>query len=247
MNTVATLGHNLASPRDLTRDVLADLGRWLADTPVIEDEDKAREAARLAKRTQNIIRDIDAERKTRVGPLNDEVSRINDEYKTALLPLKAIADELRKRMTAWAEAEEARRVELMIAARIAAEEAAARADEAIRAEQEAVEDAADGVLDIDLVSTVVESQTAVAEAKRAERVALRAERDISVRMAPGLGARAMSLRTKEELTVSDPVAAIGALGLTDSIIAGILTSARAYRKLKGKLPPGIIANSHRSV
>src|SRR3990167_2855487 len=82
MNTVATLGHNLASPRDLTRDVLADLGRWLADTRVIEDEDKAREAARLAKRAQNIISDIDAERKTKVGPLNEQVALINDEYTT---------------------------------------------------------------------------------------------------------------------------------------------------------------------
>jgi hypothetical protein len=53
------------------------------------------------------------------------------------------------------------------------------------------------------------------------------------------------MRKSETLTVDDAVAAITAMGCTESITAAILSSARAHRKLTGHLPAGVSADTTR--
>ena len=93
----------------------------------------------------------------------------------------------------------------------------------------------------------LDADDAIAAAKRAEREAAVAERDAAtVRVGGGWG-RVASLRTKETLVVSDAAKAIKAIGMTDKIRDAILSSARDYRKLKGKLPAGIDATTERAL
>jgi hypothetical protein len=226
------------------------LGRWLSDHPTVATEDDAREAKSWKDRADNVLRSLDDEREGLIEPLQIQVKAINAGYapyhnNNKLGLFDKILSELKARMTAYALAEERRRIAAAEEARraAAAAEAAARAAEAI--EFAALDDAKQGVI-TDTAGATAAANAAFAEFERASRFADRAERDTKVRLADGAG-RASTLRTTEVLTVTDWRAAIEAIGLTDKIAEAILAGARAHRKETGSLPPGISRTTERAI
>jgi hypothetical protein len=180
-----------------------------------------------------------------VRPLNTQVAEINGRYKPVRTALERLADELRKRLGAYARALEIERVRQAEAARQAAEEAERLAREAEAREREVFDDAEHGVV-VDLAEAATAADTAFAAFQKADRTAARAERDSHIRITGGTG-KAMGLRDREILTVTDWQAAITELGLTDNIRDAILTAARAYRKAFHELPEGITASYERGL
>jgi hypothetical protein len=247
VTALATIGHNNPPPSEVTKTLDIELRVFLREHPVIQSPAEANLAAGLTQRAKNTLADIEADRKRLVGPLNDQVKSINAEYGEAASPIQSGLILLKGRMTDYAAAEELRRQEIAEALRIEAKAAEERASQAIRDAQEAVQNASFGEA-VDVVTAKQDAVRAFNDARRADRAFARAERDAEhVRLAPGLGARAMSLRSQTELTVTDATLAIGAMGLTETIAEAILTSARAYKKLKGNYPPGIAVNQTRSI
>lgn len=231
------LGHNNPpSAIEFARRETAILNSFLTLHPTI-DADTARDAAQRLETARKTLQDLDAERDNRVRPLNTQVRIINDEYRQPRSILEGCVAALRGRLSAFAQAEEARR-------RAEAEEARRRAEEAerIAREAEAKEDAAklDAMFgqQADLATVITEADQAFDDFKRADREAARAEKATAVRLDTGLG-RTLGTRSRETLIVDDAAAALASVGLTDGIRDAILTAARAYRKLHGRLPDGI--------
>lgn len=249
MTALATIGpgHNNPPPVEIAKPLDAELRIWLREHPVIQTDDDSRSAAQLAQRAKNTLADIEADRKRLVGPLNDQVKSINAEYGEAASPIHSGLILLKGRMTDYANAEELRRQEIAEALRIEAKAAQERASAAIHEAYDAEANAAVGET-VDVVTAKQDAVRLFNDARRADRAFARAERDAEhVRLVPGLGARAMSLRSHEELTVTDPAAAIAVIGLTEGVAAALITAARAYRKDKGQLPPGIAITHTRTV
>lgn len=240
----ATIGHNSSRAIGAAGLVLADLGAWLSETPVIVSEDEARKGAEHVRRCRSALADMEDERKHRVGPLNDQVRGINDEYRAASRATNLVLDTLSERLTPWYQQEEDKRRAEAEAKQLEARIAERLALAADAAEREAKEAAGVGEVGIDVAGASITADDAFARADRARRDAARAERDSHVKLGGGIG-RAVSLRSKETLTITDFNAAITALGLTDRINDAVITEARAYRVRKGELPPGI-TSKHRT-
>jgi hypothetical protein len=240
-------GHNNPpSPIEIARGTTTELSHWMADHPVIQTEDDAHTSKMMIDRARANLEEMEAERDALVRPLNEQVKAINDRYRPGRTTLEKLIDELKKRLSAYARALEIERVRKVEEARKAAEAAERAAREAEQREHEAIEEADHGVCDVDLGAATREADAAFAAFRKAERVAARAERDSHIRIAGGFG-RAMGMRDREILTVTDWQAAISELGLTDTIRDAILTSARAYRKAFHELPEGVVATYDRSL
>lgn len=247
MSAVASIGHNNPpQPIEIVRPIIAGISEWLGEHPVIEDQSTASKAAAHIDALTKHVGDLEDERKRRVKPLNDEVKEINASYKEATGPLDKLKTELKARATSYAWAEEQRRRAEAEKARLAAEEAARKAREAEMAEIEARDNAAQGEIGVDLGSATLDAEAAARDAARAERAASIAERGAHVRMKSG-NARALSLRTVLVFEVTDPVAAMIDLPLTDAIRDAIISAARIYHKEHGKPPAGVTATEDRRV
>jgi hypothetical protein len=247
-NPRAVAGNNNppAGAIERSKDTLADLQQFLKDEPVICDEDKARYAKGLMERAKSSIYDMERERTEQVTPLNEAVKRINDNYRGHTGILGTAAASVRARLNSFVN-EQRRKAEEE--ARKAAEEAERKiqeANDAIKAKAEAAENADLGEVGIDVVAAEQEAAQKVAEANRAIRVANRAERDTNIRVGGGFG-RVMTQRTKETLIVTDWQKAITEMGFVDGIRDAVLTAGRAYRKLKGDLPEGIVSEKEKSL
>ncbi len=229
---------------DTARGVYANLAAFLRETPIIQTPDDAKRGANLIEQARATLGEMDDERKAFVKPLNDEVKNINDQYRKPRESVEAIVDELKHRLTIFANAEEAKRIAEAEARRLAAEEAERIAREAERIEADAKASADVGECDVNVAAAIVNADQKFDAFKRTDREASRAEKQIPVRLNGGFG-RALSMRSKETLTVSDAHAAIAAMGITEAIAEAILTSARAYRKLHGSLPAGVSAVTER--
>lgn len=246
-NGHALAGHNNPPGAiEFSAIALTDLARFMTNTPVIETAEHASEAALFVERTRKTLQDLDDARKSQVKPLNDEVAEINATFKAVREPLDRVLTELKSRLTAFARIEEARRLAEAERARRAAELLELEARVAEQRERDAKANATMGEV-VDVAQTIVEADTAFATFARADRAAAVAERNAPVRIASQLGGRAVSMRAKETLTLDDPMAAIIAIGLTEGITEAILTAARAYRKLKGKLPDGVSSELSREI
>lgn len=250
---IASIGHNKPSPADLARDIMRDLSNWMAEHPAIQSEDDARAAKLLLDRAKGAAGDIEAERDKKVRPLNDEITAINTEYKAVHNTdrkkpgiLDRVVNELRTRLTDFLAREEVKRVREAEDKRKAAEEAERLAREAEQREREAIENARAGELGVDVTQVVVEADRKFDQFALADREAQRAERATNVRIGGGFN-RAVSLRTVETLSVTDPIAAIQAVGITDKITDAILSAARDYRKDHGSLPAGVSSATTRQV
>jgi hypothetical protein len=219
-------------------EVTQDLGHWLSENPVIEAEEQAREAKLFLDRGRNCIADIETERSGLVKPLNDRVTQINSRYRGPKELLQKVVDELRNRLDRYIRAEEERRIARAEQARLDAERAGVAARDAERIEQDALGNAATGVLDIDVSRLVSDANQAFEGYKKAERQAALAEKETHVKIGGGFR-RALGLRDREVLTVPDPFKAIDHLWPNADIEAAIVKAARAYKKKHGKYPEGI--------
>jgi len=248
MNTVALAprNHNRPTPAELAADVMERIGSFLQNNPVIETTEQAGAAAKLAALSKKHLDDLEDERKERGRPHREQLQAIQSEYAEPLRSATAVLGMLKERLTVFAKAEEARRrAEADRLAREAyeAEERLRRAAEALA---DASDDAAHGEVGVDLVAATAAEGVALRDAAKAARVAARAERDTGVRMATGVG-RAASLRSREILSITDPVAAVTELGLTPDIEEAVRKSAAAFKKLRGRLPNGVTSHIERSI
>jgi hypothetical protein len=238
---------------ELSQSIMGDFSRFLADTPVINSFDLAKQAGLWAERVQKLFGDMEDERDRQVRPLNEQVADINTRYKAihnADPKRPGVFDkllaELRYRLTAYARAEEDKRIAAAEAARKIAEEAERIAREAEAREQEAKANADVGEL-ANVGAAIAEADQKFSDFERAKRAAAVAERGVPVRISSSLGGRAMSMRTKETLILDDAEQALKAIGVTEKIREALLSAARDYRKLKGQLPPGVSSQTERSI
>lgn len=254
VNDRATIGgNNPPSPIELAGQAIHAVSQWMEDNPVIETEKQARDAKPLVDRAKVALDEMEAERDRKVRPLNEQVSAINAEYKAlhntdAKKPglYDKIFGELKARLAAFLRKEEERRRAEAEAAAKAAAEAERLAREAEAREREALDNAANGEIGVNVAAVTDEADAAFADYQRASRFAARVERDTKVKIGGGFGA-SVSLRTTEVLHLDDAHAALVAIGVTDKIRDSILSSARDYRKLHGELPAGVRATQERKL
>jgi hypothetical protein len=232
---------------DYAADILAQLNAFLKDHPVIQTEEEYREGAKLSKLAGKCLADVDDERKAELAPLHLQVGNINHRYKERTEPLRELVKVLDQRDTAFAIAEEKRRQEEAAEKRRLAEEARLAAMAAVSKIGEALDDSEAGVVGIDIAAVHADANKAMKASDRADREAARAERNTTFRVRTAPGERATSMRSREELTLSDPVAALTAMGITESVREAILKDARQWKRLKGEYPPGVIVNIVRSL
>lgn len=233
---------------------IEQLGLFLDDNPVLTNEDEARAAKAVLDRVVLALRDVEAERKAKVDPLNEQVKAINVQYHRLHNADKKrpgiwdkLIGQLWSRMSAYALEVERQRQKAAEAARKAADEAARIAREAEQREIEAATEAASGVCGVDIARATEAADEAFSRFRRADWTAQRAEASAAkVRITGGEG-NAVSLKDHEILTVTDWRAAIEEIGLTDRLREAILTEARAFRKSMGELPSGVVANYERSL
>ena len=235
------IGHNNAPEvLKLAPDVIADISGKMADIPVVESEDDARLIKMEIDRAKACIKDLEAERDGKVRPLNDKVADINGRYRKSRRLLGDLLDEMLARVEVFIEAEKRRRQAIAIAAALKAREAERLAKEAERLERERLDDAAKGEVGVDVAEVIVEADEAFEAYQRAERAAKLAEKQTHVKVGGGFG-RAIGMKKKEILHVSNAEGAVAFMGCTPDIEEAILKSARAYRTVHGKLPTGVYA------
>lgn len=246
MNVVA-IGHNQPpSPIEYARDAMDSLATFLANTPVIQTIEQAKDGALLVERSRKNLQDLDAARRTEVDPLNEQVRAVNEQYKAVRSPFENVLDELRRRLTDYTAREEAKRIAKAEAARKAAAEAERLAREAEAAEHDAKSNASFGEV-VDVAEKIVAADQAFSRFQKLDRAAELAEHGTSVRLPSQLGGKALSLRTTETLDVVDPISAINAIGYSQKIMDAIATAARDYRKKHGKLPAGVVSVTTRQI
>ena len=244
---MAEIGHNQPPSMIETATLTAqDLSAWLAEHPVVEDEDTAREAKLFIDRGKLCVKDLEDERNGEVRPLNEKVKAINSRYKGPRDLLDKVCSEVSRRLSAFLAEEERKRVEAAREATRIAEEAERKAREAEQDEQAAIRSASVGELGIDVATHAAQADEAFREYQQAKRKEALAERETHVKVGGGF-TRALSLKSKETLHVTDPVAAIKILGKNEGVIAALLTAARAYRKIYGELPGGVAATTERKI
>lgn len=240
MNEIG-IGHNLPPDQTVTAlDTMRDISAWMAENPVIQNEESARDAKVFLDRGKLCLKDMDDERTKKVGPFNEEVRKINDYYRGPRDTLSSVVNVLGIRLTEFITAERERREKIAREAILAAQDAERRAREAERIEQDAIASADSGELGVNVAAHVLAADSAFKDFESAERKAAVAEREAHVKISGGFG-RAISLRQKETIIVVNAIEALKCIGATEYIHEAIIKSARAYRKLHGKLPNGVTA------
>jgi hypothetical protein len=253
MSNLARLGsNNPPSPIDYAQSVVDEINAWLSDHPTIDTEDDARAAKPLLDRAKLSLEEVEADRDSRVRPLNEQVAAINGKYKALhnTDPKKPglfdkIVIELKSRIADFMLREERRRRAEAEAARRAQEEAERIAREAEAKEAEALANARQGEV-VDVAEVTRQADEAFEEFERQSRFAARAERDTKVKIGGGFGKTA-TLREVETLHLDSYGMALKAIGPNDKVRDAILSAARDYRKLHGELPAGVRATYERKL
>jgi hypothetical protein len=238
-NALASIGHNAPpGPVQSAKDALIELNAYLTENPVIQDQKQAKEAGGWIKRTRDSLQSLENERTEKVGPLNVQLKALNDLYRGVRDPLEKILLELKRRVTAYATAQEDKNRAEAERLRKEAEEAAERARHAATLADDAVASVDVGEC-IDAGAAIADADAAIKAAGIAERTAARAEREQTARIGSVMGGKALSMRTQEVLSVTDAVAAIKCMGEWPELHDEIRKRARAYREDYGHLPEGI--------
>lgn len=236
---MAETGHNNPPGMiETSQETAKDISAWMAENPVIQSEDSAREAKVYLDRGKLCLKDMEDERDGKVRPLNEQVKEINETYKAPKGILSGVIHTLSERIGAYIRAEESKRIAAAVEAQRIADAAEQAAREAEAAEREAIGSASSGELGVDIAAHVVQADNAFREYEKASRQAAIAEKETHVKIGGGFS-RAISLRKKETIVVADPHAALLELGPTEDIIEAIIKSARAFKKLRGRLPNGV--------
>ncbi len=242
--------NNPPSAIKMARDQWKAINVFLTDHPAIVGEDDARQAKLFLDRGMAALADLEAARKAEADPPYNLWTAINARFKPAREAIEKLvgtkpAGLLRQRLTDYALAEEARRLAEAAEARRVAEEAERIAREAEAREKEALDNAAVGEV-VDVGAATQEADAAFDAFKAADRQADRAERDSHIRIGGGF-TRAAGLRNKSVYEVVDAAKALAAVGCTDKIRDAILSAARDYERLHGKVPDGVTKTMERSL
>lgn len=253
MVSLAVVGsNNPPGPIEHAQSVVDDINSWLADHPVIESEDQAREAKPYLDRAKAAFEEVEFERDSKVRPLNEQVKATNETYKALhnTDPKKPgrfdkIVIELKARVAAFMLREEEKRRVAAEKARIAQEDAEQIAREAEAKEAAALENAKAGEV-VDVADVTKKADEAFSEFERQSRFAARAERDTKVKVGGGFD-KSASLRNVETLHLESYGKALKAIGPHDKIRDAILSAAREYRKEHGVLPDGVTATFERKL
>lgn len=244
---MSDLGHNNPPGMiETAAEIAADLNNWLKEHPVVESLPEAAEAKLFIDRAKLGLKDMEDERDGKVRPLNEQVKAINGSYAEPRRLVERVLSEISQRVGDFIRREEAKRQAAAEEARQAVKAAEERAREAERIEQEKLADAANGELDIDVHRVTQEADKAFGEYQKAERQAAIAERETKVKISGGFQ-RAIGLRVSESFIVTDAAKALAAIGSTPDIEEAIIKAAKAYRKLKGVLPPGVAVDAERKL
>lgn len=235
---IAEIGNNNPPGQiEFCQETVQAISAWMADNPVIEDENSARKAKLLVDRAKSALKDLESERDLKVRPLNQQVKAVNDLYRPARDELDSTLTLILGRVNDYIKKEEAKRFAAAREAQRKLDEAVRAAEEAEQRAREAEEDAKSGVV-VDVVTAAHEAERAFKAFTKAEREAARAEKDAHVKIGGGFN-RALSTRTKEELILVDAMAAIQDIGFTERLIDAILSEARAFRQIHNRLPEGV--------
>lgn len=255
INERATIGgNNPPGPIDAGMDTACAVSAWLAEHPVIETEDHARDAKLLLDRAKSSAGEVEDARKRETKPLNDQLDEINARHKYIHNTDKknpGILDKtvarLNERVTDYLARREAARIKAAEEARKVAEAKIEAARLAAAAQNEAIENARAGELGVDVTQEVVKADRAVKDAHLAERVAQRAEREADNTKLAGGWHNSIGLKDKETLVLESYGKAITAIGPHPKIEAAILSAAREYRKERGQLPEGVTSKITRAI
>lgn len=239
---------------DQAKEAFEELRGFLKETPVITNQAEAQLGAGYMERTRVALKAAREERETRTRPFLDKLTAIRGLYD--LVREKSKTNEggmleraytaLRERMTIHADKVEAERIAEANRLRAIAEEQERIAREAAAAEQESLDNSAEGEC-TDVAAAIEEADTAFSTFQRAGRQAAIAERQVPMRLKSVLGGKSLSMRTTEVLEIEDLAKAMKVLGLTDKIRDAILSSAKDHRTAYGELPAGITQTFKRSM
>ena len=234
---------------ELASGVVSDISAHMADNPVVETEESARAMKLQVDRARLCIKDLEDERDHKTEPLEIQLSAVKQRYRGPRRMLGDLLDEMLARVQRFVIAEEYRRQRIADELAAKAKEAEQAAKEAERIEHERLDDAAKGEVGINVAEVIAQADEAFDTYAKAQREALRATKETHVRIGGGFN-RAIGLRAKETLSIESVGAATVALvqiGLTPDIEQAILKSARAWRKVHGKLPEGITSTTEKKL
>lgn len=244
-----TTTHNSPPGRlDYAREALDDLRSFLTDNPAIVDHAAAKGGSALKERTLVAMNEARTERESKTSPIRETLNAI---YKTYELvkdkgPMETAYNELRKRLTKYAQAIEDARIAEASKLRAEAEEQERLASEAERAEQDAIAGADVGEC-TDVVAAIDQADKAFTDYRRADKQAAIAEKNVPLRLGSVMGGKSIVMRTYEVLTVTDAFAALKAMGVTPEIEAALISAAKKYRDAFEELPAGITSTSDRRI
>jgi len=239
-------GNNPPSPIDDARAEYKTLAKFLADNPVIADENVARAAKLQSDRTKATLKSLDDAKEAECAPLNKAWKDALEKFKVPRESLEGLAEKLAARLTVYAKAEKAKAQAIAAEAAKAAAEAERLAREAEEAECAAVENAKVGEF-VDVAAATEKADAIFAEFEASSRFAKRAKKETHVRIGGGFG-RAIGLRTVKTLVLDDAAKAIAAIGPNEKITEAILSAAREWRKAHdGALPDGIHEDSEEKI
>jgi hypothetical protein len=247
-------GNAPPSPIDYAKEAAQELGDYLRENPVIATFDQAKEIGGWIERTRISLSAARDARDTELAPHLEKAAAIRTAYdavreKTQKNPggaLTRLYEAAKARLTAYNNAEEAKRAaEADRLAQIAAEaEAAARLAEA--AEQEAIANAEAGEC-ADVGEAIAEADDAFREYSVANRTAQRAERETKVRIPSAMGGKALGMHKVEIFTIEDACAAIAIMGVSEDLKRQVIKDAKRFREATGELPEGVTSAYERSL
>jgi hypothetical protein len=235
------IGHNNPPEvLELAEVVISDISMVMADIPVVEDEKAAREMKTGIDRAKLCIKDLDAELADKVRPLLAAEEGFRGQYRPKKAMLNNLLDEMLDRVQVFVKAEQRRREQAAALLVAQAHEARRKAEEAERIELEQLDNASKGEVGINVAEVIGDADEAYEAYCKAERQAEIAQKDTRVKVGGGFS-RAIGMRKTETLTVQDATLAVSVMGLTPDIEEAILKSAKAWRKVHGKLPNGVFS------
>lgn len=219
-------------------ELIATANRWIAERPVIEDEEQAAKLKDFMDQLAAEAKHVEAARKTAKDPIIAAGKAVDARHNS----IKELADTARSllapKMTAWLQAERDRKEAIARQERERAAEVERQAAEAAKAAA-----AADAT-----VEEVVAAKEAEALAKEATKDANRAERD-TAKTTGQFGGRATSLRKVRKVVIDDAVKVARRYKDNEDLLAVLarLVAAELRENPQAKIPGYHIDETERAV
>jgi DNA repair exonuclease SbcCD ATPase subunit len=253
---MASIGHNNPpSPIEDLKEraglIRASLNQAMKEAPVIQTQEDGEKYANAIKAGKSMAKEIEDKRKAADKPFNDAKAANKAAHDAIAKPVNDLVKVASDKLSDWLIAEEARRQKELALLRQQEKEAEEAAAKLIAEAEEAIEDSNQGV-----VEDLDEKITAANEAYDAQQAQARATATAARNVRPILkgsiaGGRGLSLRTKKEIVVDDPYAALRDMakhGADLSKVKEVIAScARAFKSEHKRLPNGVSETEERSI